>query len=247
LYFWLFIATGTVFMMTPLSKPLWEIFIPLQSVQFPLRYATVLLVAVSTLAGLGFSSLKRDYYSVAFLSLFAILMGYGLVSNARQILSIYKSSKDIHPLVRKTVDLKLVSFEFTPKAVKIPDDPYTAPLSAVVDERAPLFGESQVRFLQGEGRAAVTRWEPRRITLDVEAAADSVIELRRFYYPGWDWFEPSENGLMSIKVAAGRHQIESSMRRRPPELWGLIISGLSLLVCVVVYGKVERRQKEDGS
>src|SRR5262249_19653039 len=47
--FWAAVAVGAVVMMTPLSKPVWELAPVLQNVQFPFRFNTILCVASAAL------------------------------------------------------------------------------------------------------------------------------------------------------------------------------------------------------
>src|SRR5262249_16377546 len=57
--FWFATTVCAFLMMTPVSKPVWQLITTLQKVQFPFRFNTVLTLAVASLMAFGFSQLRE--------------------------------------------------------------------------------------------------------------------------------------------------------------------------------------------
>ena len=58
--YWIAIAMISVFMMLPLSQPIWYLVPVIQRLQFPWRFNTVLTIAIATLIALGLSSFRQS-------------------------------------------------------------------------------------------------------------------------------------------------------------------------------------------
>jgi hypothetical protein len=59
--YWLAVTIVAIFMMLPLSQPIWMVLPPLQKVQFPWRFGTVLTVATTALLALGLSTQPMQF------------------------------------------------------------------------------------------------------------------------------------------------------------------------------------------
>jgi len=106
----------------------------------------------------------------------------------------------------------------------------------------------QVRILEGSGQAAMTVRRPREIDLHVETLTPALIEVPQFYYPNWTarlvgetgrlTTTPSEpEGLVSLRVPQGKHDVQLRLDRSKSELAGQLISLASLVValCLTLY------------
>ena len=104
------------------------------------------------------------------------------------------------------------------------------------------------RILEGSGQAAMTVRRPREIDLHVETLTPSLIEAPQFYYPNWTaqlvgetgrlTTTPSEpEGLVSLRVPQGKHDVQLRLDRSKSELAGQLISLASLVValCLTLY------------
>lgn len=60
--YWMIVAMLALFMTLPLSKLVWDVLPPVQRIQFPWRFNTVLTVAITGLFALGVSRLKIGYF-----------------------------------------------------------------------------------------------------------------------------------------------------------------------------------------
>jgi uncharacterized metal-binding protein len=94
---------------------------------------------------------------------------------------------------------------------------------------------------EGAGRAAINARKPREIDLHVETLTGVSLVVPQFYYPYWSaqmagqpdslTLSPSEpDGLLSLRVPPGDHQIQLRLKRSGAELWGQIISMACLII-----------------
>ena len=96
-------------------------------------------------------------------------------------------------------------------------------------------------IIAGIGRAEINARKPREIDLHVETSTGVSLVVPQFYYPNWTAqlagepnslpLSPSEpDGLLSLRVPPGDHQIQLRLKRSGAELWGQIIS----MTCLVI-------------
>jgi uncharacterized membrane protein YfhO len=112
----------------------------------------------------------------------------------------------------------------------------------VLVDRMPTFGARLGGPSRGLGasNASVTRLAPERVTLAVNAPADSVVLIRQPYSPGWratvDGHPApllrADGFLQGVAVGAGRHAIELRYVE-PTGGLGLAVSLLSIVALLV--------------
>jgi hypothetical protein len=96
-------------------------------------------------------------------------------------------------------------------------------------------------IIEGIGRAEINARRPREIDLHVETTTGVSLTVPQFYYPYWTaqlvgetnslMLGPSEpDGLLSLRVPPGDHQIQLRLKRSGAELWGQIISMACLII-----------------
>ena len=78
--FWSAAAVLAIFMTLPLSRPIWEVLLPLQKIQFPWRFSTILTVATTALLALEMSQHsirigKKKKFYIGFLLVAGFLIG----------------------------------------------------------------------------------------------------------------------------------------------------------------------------
>jgi hypothetical protein len=94
---------------------------------------------------------------------------------------------------------------------------------------------------EGTGRAEINARKPREIDLHIETSTGISLVVPQFYYPYWTaqmagqpnslTLSPSEpDGLLSLRVPPGDHQIQLRLKRDGTELWGQIISMACLTI-----------------
>ena len=98
---------------------------------------------------------------------------------------------------------------------------------------------SKFNIVGGTGEVRINRWRPGQIDLHVETPAGIQINVSQFYYPNWTahllsessslTVQPSQpDGLISLSVPQGSHEVLLEMKRSKAERTGQVISLISL-------------------
>jgi len=119
-------------------------------------------------------------------------------------------------------------------------------------QRVGQSGGSLSRFniVEGTGQVRIDSWRPGRIELHVDTPADMKINISQFYFPNWTVQLPGESssltvqpsqpdGLISLTIPQGSHEVLLELKRSKAETTGLIISLLSLVI-TLTYVAVNR-------
>lgn len=217
----------SLFMMSVFSKPIWDLGLPINRVQFPWRFSLLLSVACALAVALAVASFPRLTRTAIALPVLLFL--------ANALLYAFPAE---YPAA------------LTSAQPALPDDPNwdakeyrLAPREEV--ETAFASGE-RARIANGTGSVDIIEWRPRALKLDVNAATQSVIAIRQFRYPGWI----AEGGAtlvegkpyLQIAVPPGRRTIELILSEMPEETAGRIASGIGLLIllCIATMGLLRR-------
>ena len=112
----------------------------------------------------------------------------------------------------------------------------------------------KVNVVNGTGTAIVNRWEPREIALQVDTSGGALLNVSQFYYPGWTarltgepsnlTVQPSKpDGLLSVAVPDGKHQISLQLIQTMSEIAGQLISTVSAIITIllIVWFYIPRR------
>src|SRR5208282_6314337 len=176
--FWSFVGTGSVFMMLPLSNPIWTVSRVLQTIQFPWRFTVILSVAVAALLALGFDSFNRKANG-------ATILAAGLLC-AFVAIWIHLSWLDLW----RTPILGRINYsEYSPRTDDAPEwrpkwvhkEPeQIAQELALTDAMLP-----DRRSLDSSGRQDVKYSTSRNIRLSLHNSSDATLLIRQFYFPGW--------------------------------------------------------------
>jgi uncharacterized membrane protein len=121
-------------------------------------------------------------------------------------------------------------------------------------QRVGQSGGSLSRFniVEGTGQVRIDSWRPGQIDLHVEAPAGMKVNVSQFYYPNWTAHlrgEPSNltvqpslpDGLVSISIPRGSHDVVLEMKRSKAERSGQIISLMSLVITLSYVAMNKRR------
>jgi hypothetical protein len=244
--FWAAIALGSFFMMTPLSKPIWQLLPTLQKVQFPFRFSTVLSISTAALVSFAFFESTGRMRSLLS-ALVVLLAGIWLYSTATQAYYAYP----VHHLdqavvdgINKRLQLNRDTNEFRPRwVVSIEEDELDELLSHIGETK----GErNKVNVVEGQASVSVERWAPREIVLSVDSPSGATLNVSQFYFPGWavrldnatesKAVEPSKpGGLIRIATPAGQHRFVLELLKRWPESAGALISASALIMVLVLW------------
>jgi hypothetical protein len=209
----------SLFMMSVLSKTIWDLGLPINRIQFPWRFALLLSLACALAAALvvaSFPGVTRMAIALPVLLLLANALLYAFPAE--------------YPVA-------LTSTQPT-----APDDPSWDAreyrLASRKEVETAFAAGERARVTNGIGSVNVIEWRPRALKLDVEATTQSVIAIRQFRYPGWT----AEGGAslieskpyLQIAVPSGHHTIELILSETPEETAGRIASGIGLLILLAI-------------
>jgi len=259
--FWIVVLLLSVFMMVRLSSFIWQLIPPLQMIQFPFRFSSVLCVATAALLALGMSSMKGASLSAGLLNFLALLMivgwlGYAVLWARISYGTGNFSPATVHRPARRQELLSVDVNEFRPRWVVSIQEPVLESLLMRIGESAD--GLAKVKMVEGTGTVEVKSWKPREIVLQVDTTTGALLDVSQFYFSGWSadtadqqcnvTVQPSKpGGLVRLTVPTGNHRVLLRLNQTLPEYAGKLISGgsailLVLLVSLSIYGKIRPRR-----
>jgi hypothetical protein len=238
--FWLVIAGVSIFLMTPLSQPIWQLIPILQSIQFPYRFNAVLCVAYTGLLAVtlsNFSFNKQHFsgdwrkkiliYGTAVLC--CVWVGFFIEAVIKEKPSEYKE------YIKKMYGQKLDFVEHMPQTARLDR------LDSLIVEKRESGSSYLVRATDKQVQTEVIQWKPRDIVLSVETNKSANLVVGQFYYPGWKAafypdsgkpltnlsVEPSEEGLLSVQILEESGRLELNLTNQT-EQSGLFVSIASI-------------------
>jgi hypothetical protein len=251
--FWGAAGIVVVFMMLPISEPVWRSIPVLHAVQFPLRFNAVLVAACAALVTLAMRTvLHRERKFQATLLLCAALglvipsivalgnnLVYARVMGPPSLNRLTEKLGAANATTKVLLDAAIISrynsflprwstadlFADTPEAVQAMKN-----LTAQPDKAT---------LVEGKGSVLVKDWRPPHIELAVNAETALQVGLLQLYYPGWvarldgvstrlDVRPSSQDGLLEVKVPPGKHRVLIEREPLPAERAGQMVSGASL-------------------
>jgi hypothetical protein len=220
-------------MMSVASRPLWDLHLPLDRVQFPWRFLLLATIGLS-LATTAAAAASRPVLSRA-LPLVVVIVGV-LVNGAFTLLpSRHPASIDPKSITRSSPG----------------DESWDAPEYRLASpaEVEGLFGrEEKARLVEGEGSVTVLDWSPRRIRLAVDLSSSATIAVRQFDYPGWT----ATGGeliagakYLRIAAPAGKGELELRLLATAAERtgWWASLFGLVVLAALWITPRLMARRR----
>lgn len=239
--FWMGAAFSALFMMLPISKPIWDLLPALQKVQFPWRFHIILCIAAVPLLIHAVQSLSsRGGGSVwAGRAFAALVLATLLVPHAFPFLA----NPNFKSLVSKN--------GFSAEQQRFLDHNYGSlehvPIYAQQESiREALFALNRYGIEAGTGSVAILTWAPRKIVMEVNAQTDLTMWVKQFYFPGWTARTPDRDvavslfpmeqlGLLGLSIPRGQHTIAIGLAPNRPETIGWLASGLCFLGLAIHY------------
>lgn len=227
---WLAVCIVPLFLMSSASFGLWKSLPALTSaVQFPWRFNIILCIAVLPLTTFLLSDVLQPGQSkpgsLAMVILFVAtgLAGYGAAVKRYAL----------PPYPDRLVDESDGWFD----AWKAPGMDEASALRASIGP--------PVKFLAGQGTAAVLLWSPRNIEVQTDCDACGPLIVNQLYYPEWKAQLVSGHrplfvgpvlpqGLLAVQVPPGRQQVRLEIPRELTEYVGNWISALGVLAMAVL-------------
>lgn len=236
--FWVLVGTVSLFMMFPVSAPVFELLKPVQLIQFPWRFQAVLGVAVIALVAEGLSAMerRRDALDVRLLAFGGILVFQWMLFAAWPLhLTSFGSNRQLHGPPDPWKVRNTNTPEYRPHWVRMD----VARLQKLLRGERDTIPQTFV----SAGSARAVQWNPRDIVVATNGNVDRWLEIRQFYYPGWTAtidqqtripVAPADStGLVKVSVPAGSHVVAFRLEKGPSERLGQRISAVSLLLLVL--------------
>lgn len=246
---WLLFVVGAWFLMTPVSRFLWELLPFLQKVQFPWRVAIMLDLSVAITIVMALRDIPMGlnwrFASISTMAALLLLLSGGLV--AQFFAGDWKLSKNAkhQELIQTVISTGYDAQEYIPASVRLSQEEVLAHLKST----------PKVGFDADKGQVGVVRWEARKIALDVDLSAETRLTVRQFHYPDWRAtivgsgadvpVGPSNPaGLLELTAPPGQYSLELELTRSWQELAGGLTSGAGLLIVMLLAAAraLHRRQ-----
>jgi hypothetical protein len=114
-------------------------------------------------------------------------------------------------------------------------------------------GLSKVKMVEGAGQITVNSWKPGEISLHIESPTGMKLYVSQFYYPNWTAHlieessslivQPSQpDGLISLSIPEGNHQVLLVLERGKAEDIGRLISLISIVLTLSFIVAIKRQQ-----
>lgn len=256
--FWFAVAVVSTLLMTPLSKPVWRVVPPLQAIQFPWRFGTVLTIATAALVAAGcsatqWSAMTRTlirtltFASVALMLLadaFTVWDAYVFTPGGRgEVLTVTNREPERLTYNDEKIAVSKGTPGFQPRwAAPLELNGLESLLQKIGQREG---GTVEVNMTAGGGRVVVERWRPRDIRLEIDAPTSAALTISQFYYPGWTAeldnaqeslpVRPTDpDGLLTVAVPAGHHYLSLRLARNVPEYTGQLVSAVSALAVLFI-------------
>jgi hypothetical protein len=248
---WFGVGIAAALMMTDVSRPVWAFVPTLQKVQFPFRFGVVVSIAVTALLVLVLPQLKDAsapnasrvlVLFCAFLWLPYAAWGFSHYANPVRPDDVELKNNVIRdrrdqPEYRPRWSQTMAAIDWNASTNEDEwSDKLDKDYGSLLD-RTGARDPSTPRALttSGSGHAEVVRWGPREITVRTHADAPVSVRILQFYLPGWQArvadsgekleVSPTEpDGLISVKVPAGDHEIAVELGANNAESVGKIVS-----------------------
>ena len=184
------------FMVTPLSRPIWEIITPLQKVQFPARWMTIVSMCGAVVAAASVHYLlKGDFLKKR-------VWAYGCLIFLSSV-ALYNFVYIFHP----TSFVPIRRAKFNDQMQGLSEERSFDCWWSVWSKADALKIKEKV--LAGERQTQVISWQAEKRVFEVSAGNAATVRIATFYYPWWKAtvndtpveVEKDENGAILIPVS----------------------------------------------
>lgn len=261
--FWMGISALIFAMMLPIARPLWDLLPPLQAIQFPWRFNTLLSLTLATLIALWVGAFKLGvprFNGLALAIVCAIVIGQSLPTLATYLVLAASPGE---------TSMDKMDAQFGSVSVAAREKVSAARMAIDVGEYRPRWASPEVHNTpqalhvslarlqaaspeRGQGSATLLSRSPRRMVVAVDMPAEGWVKLPHFYYPGWRAVtgEPTTQlpvrpstpeGLIEVNAGPGRQEILLELVTSKAERVGYGISGFSIALLGVFAFRAFRR------
>ncbi len=233
------VITGAVFMVHPLSEPIWKFIEPLKFLQFPWRFLSIVILFISFTTGSVIFILRKNLT-------IKVAIWLSLVSLVTAInFSYFRPEKFINITEAQILtgdswiaQIKRSIFDYLPKSAKFPP----RDLASV---------DYEIKSGQADIRNFVKQSD--QISFDVNVISPAEIMLSQYYFPNWRIYasdmqiiETHKNdlGLMTIKLEKGEYKIYAKLFNTPLRTISNIISLIAMITVGVTLWRLPIYRKK---
>lgn len=226
----IFIAIASALLSYSASKFIWQI-LPASFIQFPFRFLSVTILAVSFLVSWCINEIKGAQKLIAAVLFLIILFGEFLYFPYNKPAAFFDKGDSFYATNDST---STIGNEYMPKWVKI-----------ISTERA----KNKVEILSGKGLLEGLRVKNNSIVFTSTAEEKVTVRVNTIYFPGWKAYIDNketkidfsnDRGVMDINISQGSHNIKFSFGETPLRLLADVISLVSF---VALLGLALKKRK----
>ena len=237
------ITIGMIFLMLPVSRPLWDLFAPIVAyVQFPWRLLIITTFALAFLAGAALHALPddaRDLAPVLAVVLLFVTANYAY-TEPQHTDAVFNYQAQMEFEVK---DRELLGDTIWMTGARPQDSPLVAEYVSgqTLQKAIALDAGATVTPLYHGGQSDEVR---------VVATAPTRVMFYTRYFPGWTAtidnqpakLEPyGDQGLILVRVPTGSHDVLIRFEDTPPRQIGAIVSALSLLIALFLLVRLRTK------
>jgi len=232
--FWIIISFAIFFMITPLSRPIWDHVTFLHYLQFPFRFYNAMVPGAVFIAISWLPHVKKNR------NFFLWFTGVCLIYMAAYCEEAYFLNNNTHAesiLKHNTV----VAPEYHTHWME------DAGINSQWGLPEHYMAMAPVTFMQGSGQAEIVAQTPRSITLHADISSPkTTLVLRRFYFPGWQTENSSvtiheAQGLLAVDAPSGSYDITLALPWFAGEKMGISISLAALFLWIALMLAARRK------
>ena len=221
----------SIFLMLSISKPIWDLPTPLQSISTPWRFLSLAVFSAAVSAGYLIHIIKKKNIKLFVFCLLIFLALYGNRNHLR--------INDI-----RNYDLNFLQ-TYTGVATG-----WNEHLPIWVKDMPDQFTSSKLEILAGACEVKENIIKSNRQEFSLQCHQASTLQLNTAYYPGWQIKVDRQNitalvidnldlsnGMMRFNLPAGQHQLQARFTDTPLRLFAKIISVLTFAGLIIFYNK----------
>lgn len=224
----------SIFLMLKISRPVWELFAPLQSVGIPWRFLSLAVFTAAVCAGFIIKVLKNKPLLLVFN--FLLLGALALYGNRHHL---------------RINEVRVYDQQFFENYQGVATG-WNEHLPIWVKNYRPTPPKQKVEIISGSCETADLKVKSNQIVFKSNCIEPSVLQLNTAYYPGWQIKTnnqditsevksnlASANGMMQFQLASGSHQLTAEFKDTPFRLISQTISLISIgfVLFLVIFSR----------
>ena len=242
------VTVFSIAMATPISRPLWDLFLPLQKTQHPFRWIAVLSTSVPILiaTSLPFWIQQARGRGRAFALLAAGALAIPLTFTVFQTIrdANYLSRAEFEQMLQPLLSSPAINAWLTIWA-------RNSHSGGGADDKCVPPPEPH-SLVEADGRSVtVELWERERRKFSVQAGNPTLARARTFYYPHWKATaagrelstQSDSNGALLISLPAEATSVELTFREPQRSLVAAAVSALNCVLICAIAAPLGRRKK----